>query len=320
MKVRLETQTLKAVMTWYVTPPEMYLTSVHDAGFSTGLHPDHSHHHVLCCHIHGRHSQHGYLVLLDKGKQRPGFNGIWKKITAATLLIVHKHVLHFQLYKIRPKRTRPQALLFLCMILLLIVLHTSYMIYSLAPQYVMYGSQKYLVQVRKRVDLWVFPGFRLTGRSQMWGRGSVDGAVVKSVGSNHFGPVGYRQQGGLYGLVAGLLDSCPFWILSVSIRPCGYCCVDLLFDSLPSVWSDVALLFLTLSVWVCAPSCLCFVSKNLWNRIIKMNRSVVFAETCSFKWEKITFKKKRKTAPYDSQGKQGSFPSPSTYTMWMHCF
>ncbi|PWA26077.1 hypothetical protein CCH79_00001545 [Gambusia affinis] len=51
-----------------------------------------------------------------------------------------------RLYKIRPKRTRPQALLFLCMILLLIVLHTSYMIYSLAPQYVMYGSQKYLAQ------------------------------------------------------------------------------------------------------------------------------------------------------------------------------
>ncbi|KAK7902154.1 hypothetical protein WMY93_018923 [Mugilogobius chulae] len=52
-----------------------------------------------------------------------------------------------RLYKIRPKRTRPQALLFLCMILLLIVLHTSYMIYSLAPQYVMYGSQKYLLQL-----------------------------------------------------------------------------------------------------------------------------------------------------------------------------
>uniref|UniRef100_A0A8C2HMY6 Lysosomal cobalamin transport escort protein LMBD1 n=1 Tax=Cyprinus carpio TaxID=7962 RepID=A0A8C2HMY6_CYPCA len=51
-----------------------------------------------------------------------------------------------RLYKIRPQRTQPQALLFLCMILLLIVLHTSYMIYSLAPQYVMYGSQKYLLQ------------------------------------------------------------------------------------------------------------------------------------------------------------------------------
>ncbi|KAF5898751.1 putative lysosomal cobalamin transporter, partial [Clarias magur] len=51
-----------------------------------------------------------------------------------------------RLYKIRPQRTRPQALLFLCMILLLIVLHTNYMIYSLAPQYVMYGSQTYLWQ------------------------------------------------------------------------------------------------------------------------------------------------------------------------------
>ncbi|NXG14671.1 LMBD1 protein, partial [Grallaria varia] len=56
-----------------------------------------------------------------------------------------------RLYKIRRGKTQPQALLFLCMILLLIVLHTSYMIYSLAPQYVMYGSQKYLVQVRSIV-------------------------------------------------------------------------------------------------------------------------------------------------------------------------
>uniref|UniRef100_A0A8D0HIS7 Lysosomal cobalamin transport escort protein LMBD1 n=1 Tax=Sphenodon punctatus TaxID=8508 RepID=A0A8D0HIS7_SPHPU len=57
-----------------------------------------------------------------------------------------------RLYKIRRGRTRPQALLFLCMILLLIVLHTSYMIYSLAPQYVMYGSQKYLIQSNMTVD------------------------------------------------------------------------------------------------------------------------------------------------------------------------
>uniref|UniRef100_F7FD35 Lysosomal cobalamin transport escort protein LMBD1 n=1 Tax=Monodelphis domestica TaxID=13616 RepID=F7FD35_MONDO len=54
--------------------------------------------------------------------------------------------LWIRLYKIRRGRTRPQALLFLCMILLLIVLHSSYMIYSLSPQYVMYGSQKYLVE------------------------------------------------------------------------------------------------------------------------------------------------------------------------------
>ncbi|XP_077163705.1 lysosomal cobalamin transport escort protein LMBD1 [Paroedura picta] len=57
-----------------------------------------------------------------------------------------------RLYKIRRGRTRPQALLFLCMILLLIVLHTSYMIYSLAPQYVMYGSQKYLIPNNMTTD------------------------------------------------------------------------------------------------------------------------------------------------------------------------
>ena len=61
-------------------------------------------------------------------------------------------LLLLQLYKIRPKKTRPQALLFLCMILLLIVLHTSYVIYSLAPQYVMYGSQKYLAEVRPPLE------------------------------------------------------------------------------------------------------------------------------------------------------------------------
>ncbi|XP_030879821.1 probable lysosomal cobalamin transporter [Leptonychotes weddellii] len=58
-----------------------------------------------------------------------------------------------RLYKIRRGRTRPQALLFLCMILLLIVLHTSYMIYSLAPQYVMYGSQNYLIELALAVIL-----------------------------------------------------------------------------------------------------------------------------------------------------------------------
>lgn len=123
-------------------------------GFSIGLYSDHSHHHVLCSHIYGWHSPHGHLVLLDKGKRKAWLQWLKEKQTNKK-----KHCLlnmncfffsffpHFQLYKIRPKRTRPQALLFLCMILLLIVLHTSYMIYSLASQYVMYGSQKYLVQV-----------------------------------------------------------------------------------------------------------------------------------------------------------------------------
>lgn len=48
----------------------MYLTSVVIAGVSIGLHFDHSHYCVLCNHIYGWHSQHGHLVLLDKGKQR----------------------------------------------------------------------------------------------------------------------------------------------------------------------------------------------------------------------------------------------------------
>lgn len=66
-------------------------------------------------------------------------------------------------------------------------------------------------------------------------RRSIDGAVFKLAGSNHFGPAECRQQDGLSGLVAGLLDSCPFWILSVSIRPCSYYCEGLLFACLPSV-------------------------------------------------------------------------------------
>lgn len=40
------------------------------AGLPIGLYPDYGHHHVLCSHIHGWHSQHGHLVLLDKGEQR----------------------------------------------------------------------------------------------------------------------------------------------------------------------------------------------------------------------------------------------------------
>ncbi|CAM9562877.1 lysosomal cobalamin transport escort protein LMBD1 isoform X1 [Lampetra fluviatilis] len=49
-----------------------------------------------------------------------------------------------KLYNIRTGRTRPQALLFLCLILMLTVMHVNYVMYSLAPDYVMYGNQKYL--------------------------------------------------------------------------------------------------------------------------------------------------------------------------------
>ncbi|XP_066272446.1 probable lysosomal cobalamin transporter [Branchiostoma lanceolatum] len=48
-----------------------------------------------------------------------------------------------RMYKIRVQRTRPQALLFMCMILMLIVLTNNIMLYTLSPQYVTFGSQHY---------------------------------------------------------------------------------------------------------------------------------------------------------------------------------
>ncbi|EDO27417.1 predicted protein, partial [Nematostella vectensis] len=50
-----------------------------------------------------------------------------------------------KLFKVRPRRTLPQALLFMCVMLMLIVLSLNVMLFSLAPQYVMYGSQNYRV-------------------------------------------------------------------------------------------------------------------------------------------------------------------------------
>lgn len=189
----------------------------------------------------------------------------------------------FQLYKIRPKRTRPQALLFLCMILLLIVLHTSYMIYSLAPQYVMYGSQKYLVQVRKSAHFCV---------SAM--RASSDnGALTMAVWVswwvwNHFGPGGCRQQRGLQGQVVGLLDSCSSWMLSICIR---------LTQCPSSISVQTVCLWFTCTL----VSMLC-----LRNSGIKMNCSVVFTDTSSFQ---IRGKNFLKPTLYDSQGKHGLFLS-----------
>uniref|UniRef100_UPI00358F323B lysosomal cobalamin transport escort protein LMBD1 n=1 Tax=Myxine glutinosa TaxID=7769 RepID=UPI00358F323B len=49
-----------------------------------------------------------------------------------------------KLYKVQPRRTRPQALLLVCLILMLIVLYMSYALHILAPQYTMFGSQMYL--------------------------------------------------------------------------------------------------------------------------------------------------------------------------------
>lgn len=67
----------------------MYLTSVPVAGFSIGLYPDHSHHHVLCSHIYGWHSPHGHLVLLDKGRQKASLQWNLKK-NGNTLLTEHE--------------------------------------------------------------------------------------------------------------------------------------------------------------------------------------------------------------------------------------
>uniref|UniRef100_A0A8C4Q3W1 Lysosomal cobalamin transport escort protein LMBD1 n=1 Tax=Eptatretus burgeri TaxID=7764 RepID=A0A8C4Q3W1_EPTBU len=49
-----------------------------------------------------------------------------------------------KLYKVHPHRTRPQALLLVCLILMLIVLYMSYALHILAPEYTMFGSQMYL--------------------------------------------------------------------------------------------------------------------------------------------------------------------------------
>ncbi len=45
------------------------------------------------------------------------------------------------MYKIRPRRTRPQGILMLCMILMFIILAINIIVYQLTPQYSMYGSQ-----------------------------------------------------------------------------------------------------------------------------------------------------------------------------------
>lgn len=49
-------------------------------GFSIGLYPYHGHHHVLCCHVHGWHSQHGHLVLLDPGKHSLYFSAAFSDV------------------------------------------------------------------------------------------------------------------------------------------------------------------------------------------------------------------------------------------------
>ncbi|XP_038057530.1 probable lysosomal cobalamin transporter [Patiria miniata] len=49
-----------------------------------------------------------------------------------------------KMYKIRPHHTKPQALLFLCMYLMILLLAVNVMLYNLAPDYMTYGHQKFL--------------------------------------------------------------------------------------------------------------------------------------------------------------------------------
>ena len=94
------------------------------------------------------------------------------------------------------------------MILLLIVLHSSYMLYSLAPQYVMYGSQKYLAQVSSR--------FRSKGRSTAGIAAVPPGAPKQaaSIAGWCFRRCHGRGEGGLVDLCSGTvslfrLSQCP---------------------------------------------------------------------------------------------------------------
>ncbi|KAK3091500.1 hypothetical protein FSP39_020283 [Pinctada imbricata] len=49
-----------------------------------------------------------------------------------------------RMYKIRPRRTRPQGILMLCMILMFMMLAINVIVYELTPQYSSYGSQRYM--------------------------------------------------------------------------------------------------------------------------------------------------------------------------------
>lgn len=56
-----------------------------------------------------------------------------------------------RMYKIRPRRTRPQGILMMCMILMFIMLAVNIIIYELTPQYSTFGSQQYLQKVNSTI-------------------------------------------------------------------------------------------------------------------------------------------------------------------------
>ncbi|XP_064624509.1 probable lysosomal cobalamin transporter [Lineus longissimus] len=54
--------------------------------------------------------------------------------------------LWIRMFKIRVRRTVPQGLLFMCMIMMFITLAINIIIYQIAPQYSVYGSQHYMLK------------------------------------------------------------------------------------------------------------------------------------------------------------------------------
>lgn len=57
-----------------------------------------------------------------------------------------------RMYKIRPRRTRPQAILMMCMILMFIQLGINVILYELTPQYSSFGSQHYKVSNSTKIE------------------------------------------------------------------------------------------------------------------------------------------------------------------------
>ncbi|XP_021342280.1 probable lysosomal cobalamin transporter [Mizuhopecten yessoensis] len=57
-----------------------------------------------------------------------------------------------KMYKIRPRRTRPQGILMLCMILMFIMSAINIIIYELTPQYSSFGSQRYTIKDNSTSD------------------------------------------------------------------------------------------------------------------------------------------------------------------------
>ncbi|XP_028406355.1 probable lysosomal cobalamin transporter [Dendronephthya gigantea] len=92
------------------------------------------------------------------------FFGIVFYFVFCTMVGMRKTGIRFfclKLYKIRPRKTLPQALLFFVFILMYVVLAINVILMSLAPQYLMYGNQKYQIKV--------FPNTTRTGNTTTHG-------------------------------------------------------------------------------------------------------------------------------------------------------